>query len=265
MTEQLVVKYQAQKKKLLPLRKISTLFLFFIISSSVLAYPVSFEAVLQKGEDFFSRRYLDSTYTDSAYQLLAAARPQYPDDEHGLALWSQVGIEMGDDAIRNADKIAYYTIAQHAAETLKMINSDNPAGHFWWASAYGMVGLTQGTLNALFRVPAVKNELKMTLELDSNFVLAYAILGILYRELPAVVGGDFAVSRYYFETGLARDSTFTLLRLELARLEIKEGHWAAAHQQLEELLATEKPRYQAAFVMNDQPEALKLLAEIKNK
>lgn len=172
---------------------------------------------------------------------------------------------MGDDANRNAEKIAYYTIAQLAAETLKMINPENPAGHFWWASAYGMVGLTQGTLNALFRVPAVKNELKMTLELDSNFILAYAILGILYRELPAVVGGDLAISRNYFATGLERDSTFTLLPLELARLEIKEGHWAAARQQLEELLATRKPFYEAAFVMNDRPEALKLLAEIKNK
>jgi Tetratricopeptide repeat len=265
MTEQSFIIYQTQKKESLLLRKVNTLVLFFLILPSVFAYPLSFETILQKGEDYFSRRYLNSTYTDSAYQLLAAARPKYPDDEHGLALWSQVGIEMGDDAILNADKIAYYTIAQHAAETLKMINSDNPAGHFWWASAYGMVGLTEGTLNALFRVPAVKNELKMTLELDSNFVLAYAILGILYRELPAVVVGDFAVSRYYFETGLARDSTFTLLRLELARLEIKEGQWEAARQQLEELLATEKPRYQAAFVMNDRPEALKLLAEIKNK
>jgi hypothetical protein len=87
----------------------------------------------------------------------------------------------------------------------------------------------------------------------------------LYRELPTYLGGDLAISRNYIENGLGRDSSFTLLRLELANLETKEEHWAAARQQLIELLATEKPRYEAAFIMNDRPEALKVLAEIKNK
>lgn len=95
MTEQLVIKYQIQKRKFMLLLIVSFLFLFFLFVPSIFSYPISFEAVLQKGEDFFSRRYLDSTYTDSAYQLLAGARPEYPDNEHGLALkWVMMPIVM---------------------------------------------------------------------------------------------------------------------------------------------------------------------------
>jgi hypothetical protein len=163
-------------------------FLVPIIVAYIRADQPQFEMALQKAEYLFNYCYQDSAYTDSAYQLLAAARPEYPDNESGLAIWAQVNIEMGDIAKRTAEKIAYYTIAQFTAETLKLINPESPAGHFWWAVAYDSAGLAEGTLIVFFRVQTIRRKLDLTLELDSNFVFAYAILGIFYRELPAYLG-----------------------------------------------------------------------------
>ena len=53
--------------------------------------------------------------------------------------------------------------------------------------------------------------------------------------------------------------------LELARLDIKEGLYGSARDQLDRLLGTEHPYFESAFVLNDRPAAESLLTQIRGK
>ncbi len=137
------------------------------------------EKTLAQAQYLFDHRYADSTYTDSAWRLAAAVHGLAPDNEQGLALWAQINVEMGDDSPSNVDKRYYYGLAEQGAETLRARYPQDPAGHFWWAAAHGERMLVQGIPEALIALPSVVREMERTLQLDSAFVLPYAVLGVL--------------------------------------------------------------------------------------
>jgi hypothetical protein len=219
----------------------------------------------ERARYYFDHRHLVPGYTGVAWQILADFRPTAPLDESALALWCQINVEIGDDSPQKADKEHYYRLAEAAAETLRTIYPDDAPGHFWWAAAHGDYALAQGIPQALLALLPVVHEMEHAIALDSSFPLPYAILGIVYRELPSVAGGDWARSKLYFEAGLSRAPDFTLLRLELARLDIREGLYSNARDQLDWLLSTEHPYFESAFVLNDRPAAESLLAQIRGK
>jgi ribosomal protein S27AE len=176
-----------------------------------------------------------------------------------------VNVELGDDSPQKAEQEHYYRIAEAAADTLRATCPNSAAGHFWWAAAHGDRTLAQGIPEALLAVPAVIREMERAIDLDPGFPLPYVVLGMLYRDIPAVAGGDWSRSRRYFETGLEQAPNLTLLRLELARLDIREGMYGDARNQLDVLLSTEHPYFESAFVLNDRPEAESLLTQIRGK
>jgi hypothetical protein len=219
----------------------------------------------ERAQYLFDHRHLFSGYTSAAWQVLADYRPTAPLDQSALALWCEVNVELGDDSRGKADKENYYRAAETAAETLCTFYPNDPAGHFWRAAAHGDYALAQSIPEALLALPSVMRGMERAIALDSNFVLPYAILGIVYRELPSVAGGDWTRSRRYFETGLGHAPSFTLLRLELARLDIREGLYGDARAQLDRLISTTRPYYEAAFVLNDRPAAESLLTQIRGR
>lgn len=221
------------------------------------------EKATAEAQYLFDNRYLDSTYTAKAWRLLGASRSLAPEDERAMALWCQVCLELGDDSQSNANKDHYYGLAEQAAETLRTRYPWDPAGHFWWAAAHGERMLVQGIPQAMLALPAVIREMELTLQLDSGFAFPYAVLGVLYRDLPAVVGGSYERSRSYFETGIRHAPNFTLLELELARLDAKEGRYSEARAGLENVLWTQNPLYESAYILNDRPEADSMLAAIR--
>jgi hypothetical protein len=221
--------------------------------------------MVSQADYLFHNRHLDTSYFSSALTILAQARTLAPDNETGMALQAAMDIEMGDSATSSEDKFRYYREAECCADTLRSLDSLNPAGHFWWAAACGSTALARGNIYALAALPAVLREFHHSLAVDSSFAVAYGLLGVIYRELPAAIGGDLAKARWYFETGITIDPNLTLLHLELARLEVREHQWAAARAQLSDVMTTDNPSDPAVYFLNDRPEAQKLLDEIRDK
>ena len=222
-------------------------------------------AAVERARYFFDQRYLVPAYTQAAWLTLADYRSAAPRDTAALALWCEVNVELGDDSQQKAEKERYYGIAETAADSLRALCPSSASGCFWWAAARGDYALAQGIPEAMIVLPSVIHEMEHALALDSGFVLPYAILGIVFRELPSVTGGDWIRSRRYFETGLRQSPDFTLLRLELARLDIKEGLYGQARNELDRLLSTQQPYMRAAFVLNDRPAAESLLAQLRGR
>jgi tetratricopeptide (TPR) repeat protein len=223
------------------------------------------DSVNDEVEYLFTHTHIKRSYSDSALKLLAAARPGDPTNERALALWCQLNQDLGDNTSDKGEKLHIYGRVLAAAETLRTLDSMNPDGHFWWAVTYGDIGMAEGLVQSIGRLSPVKHELVRTIELDSNYAFAYAILAMLYRDLPGIGGGSLSKSRAYFDEGIARAPNFTLLRLELAKLDIKEGRWTDARDQLNQLLACQDPVNIAAFFINDKPKAESLLVQIQNK
>ena len=218
-----------------------------------------------RAEYMFFNRHLNRPRLDSAYSLLGAAHAARPTDEHLLYLWCRVHVQEGDDARTKAEKLAYFGGAKAIAETLIALNDRSDEGHCWWGVAQGRIGQARGVLNSLFMVPGLKKAFGRTLELNPSQPTALDALGVLYYELPGFAGGDLDKSESYLKRGIESAPNYVLLRLDLAKVYIKEKRWIAARAQLDSLLATADPKYRGDAVLDDKPEARQLLKQIEGK
>jgi hypothetical protein len=223
------------------------------------------ETAVERARYFFNHRHLAPGHELEARRILADYRFSLPLDTAALALWCQVNEDLGDGAHDKAEKDRYYRVAEVAADTLRTMFPDNATGHFWWAAAHGNRALARGIAAAVIAAPSVISELKRAITLDPSFPLPYAVLGVLYRDLPGVAGGSRARARSYLVAGLKQAPNLTLLRLELARLDAMERKYGDAREQLKTILRTERPYFETAFVVNDRPQAESLLAKIHGK
>jgi len=223
------------------------------------------DSVCARAEHMFFNRHLNATWLDSAYNMLAAVHKADPKNEHYLYLWSRVHIQKGDDARTKADKLTYFGRAKAIAETLIAQNDRSDEGHCWWGVAQGRIGQTRGVLNSLFMVSGLKKAFGRALELNPSHPTALDAMGVLYYELPGFVGGDLAKSEQYYKRGIESAPNYALIRLDLAKVYVKQKRWVAARAQLDTLLATTDARYPADAELDDKPEARELLEQIKDK
>jgi tetratricopeptide (TPR) repeat protein len=222
-------------------------------------------ATTDRAEYMFFNRHVNPTWLDSAYNLLAAAHKADPTDEHCLYLWSRIHIQKGDDASTKAGKLSYFGRAKAIAETLIGLNGRYDDGHCWWGVAQGRIGQTRGVLNSLFMVSGLKKAFGRALELNPGNPTALDAFGVLYYELPGFAGGDLDKSEKYFKRGIESAPDYTLLRLDLAKVYIRQKRWLVARTQLNALLATTDPLYPGDTEIDDKPEARKLLKQIEGK
>lgn len=223
------------------------------------------DSACARAEYMFFNRHLNPAWLDSAYNLLAAAHAADPRDEHCLYLWSRIHIQKGDDARTKGEKLSYFARAKAVAETLIALNDQNDEGHCWWGVAQGRVGQTRGVLNSLFMVSGLKKAFGRALEINPNHPTALDAMGVLYYELPGFAGGSLAKSEQYYKRGIESAPNYTLLRLDLAKVYVKQKRWTAARAQLDSLLATVDPLYPADAELDDKPEARQLLKQIEGK
>ncbi len=240
-----------------------TLVLFALIAAAALACPG--DSMCSRAEYMLFNRHLNPTWLDSAYTLMKQVHRSHPKNERCLYLWSRIHVQKGDDANSKTDKMAFYTKARAIADTLIAVNDKNPDGHMWWGVADGRIGQTRGVLNSLFMVPELKREFGRTLELDPKHPTALDAFGVLYYELPGFAGGSLDKSEQYLKKGVECDPNYTVIRLDLAKVYVRQKRWLAARAQLEALLATVKPTYPADAELDDKPEARELLEQIKDK
>ncbi|MCX7731737.1 MAG: tetratricopeptide repeat protein [candidate division WOR-3 bacterium] len=229
---------------------------------SLLTTVSTIDTICNRAAYLLFNRHLNPHYLDSAYHLLAHARQLDPRHEQTLYLWSRIHTQLGEMEQDRERKVRLFERARAIAETLQQVNPDNPDGHMWWAVAQGRIGETRGVLNSLFMVPALKKAFHRVLELDPKYPTVYDALGVLYYELPPFAGGDLKQAERYLIKGLQLDPNYTVIRLDLARVYLKQGRRDAAREQLRLLLRTSKPTYPADFYLEDKPEAERLLRQL---
>jgi len=217
------------------------------------------DSACERASYLLCHRHLNQTWFDSARTIVAGVRRRDPANETGLCLWTRILLLTGDDAQGAAERRAWYVKARAVADTLRRRSPRNPNGHMWWATAQGKLGQCDGIFSSAGMIGDVKREFGQALELDSDYALAWYALGRLHAQLPSLLGGNLSLAESYFRRGLAVDSDYTIIRLELARVYLRQRRRAEAECELHALLATSRPTDPAEFVLDDRPAALELL------
>jgi tetratricopeptide (TPR) repeat protein len=238
-----------------------TLILSSLFAFGALAAP-GVGSACERASYFLCHRHLDQTWFDSARTIVADVRQREPGNEAGLCLWTRILLQLGNNTSDRREKRSWYSRAKAAADTLRRLNPRNPDGHMWWAAAQGKIGQLDGILSSANMIGDLKREYELVLELDTGYALAWYAMGRLYAELPSLLGGSLNRAKGYLRRGLTADSSYTIIRLELARVYLRQRLPTEARRELDALLATGQPTNPAEFVLEDRPAALKLLNSI---
>ncbi len=228
----------------------------------LLLLVAALESPAARAEHLYLNRHLNPAGLDSAWAIVADARAADPRDPELLALWARLCLERGDRAGAASGKLRWYDRAAAAADTLRRLWPERAAGHFWWATARGSAGRVRGIVNSLGMLGPVRAAFERAVELDSDFALGWYALGRLYLELPPFAGGSAARAEKYLRRGIAADSSYTIVRLELARTLLRLGRAGEARAHLRRVLAETRPAHPAEFALHDRPGAEELLAQM---
>lgn len=239
-----------------------SLALAVLLSLGALTAPGT-DSAFKRASYFLDHRHLDQTWFDSARAIVADVRGREPGNEVGLCLWTRILLQLGDNTPGRRERRSWYAKAEAVADTLRQRSPGNPDGHMWWATARGKIGQLDGILRSANMVGGLRREYELVLGLDSGYVLAWYALGRLYAELPSLLGGSLKRAEVYLRRGLATDPNYTIVRLELARVYMRQRRLAEARRELCVLLETGQPTNPAEFELDDRPAALELLNSIE--
>jgi predicted Zn-dependent protease len=238
-----------------------------VLCGLLLAVAVwALDARLSKADNYYQNRHKDyKGYTDQIYNLCKALLSEDANDAEALWRMARLYCLYGDDKTSKQDKLSHYEAARGYAENAKAANAAIPETHFWYGVALGRIGQTKGILNSLSLAGPVKDAFQKALSINPGFTPAMDGLAVWYMEVPGFAGGDLGKSIEYLKKGLSLESNYTLLYVDLAKVYIKQKKYSDARVQLQKCLATANPKNPADFILEDKPDAQKLLAEIEGK
>lgn len=208
---------------------------------------------------FLLNWHLDSSYLDSCEAALAAAARSGPEKEERLALRAQLLLVRGEREANRKAKADWYAAARAAADSLRTVNGRNPAGHLWWAASQGRILQLRGMASAAMGAAELRRANERALELDPDCALASFALGRIYEELPGLLGGGLKKAEAWLRRGVASDTDYTIIRLALARVLVRQGRREEARTELKRLLAVADPSNPAEAALADRPAAVALL------
>ncbi len=188
------------------------------------------------------------------------------EDVETLAALAQVCFLWGDVRAASDDqKLEAYDRGRQAAKRAVELDPRNVMAHFWYGTNTARWGQTKGVVRSLFLLPAVKEEIRVILELDPSFPAVYALAGNVFYEVPGLLGGDLDKAEEMFRKGLELDPKFTGMRVGLGKTLIRKGRTAEARRELQAVLDETSPSNLADWTVKDSKEARQLLQSIKGK
>ena len=231
----------------------------------ILPFAQNVDSLIDHANELYETRHLEGRNLDESASILEGIVENDPKNVRALYELSKVCYQLGDRAEDKGDKIDYYEKGRDLGSNAAELDDESPDAHFWYMVNVGRIGQTKGVLNSLFLVPTVKSEIAKVLELDPQHTGALNAHAMLYYELPGILGGNLNKSIESLDKGIALDSNYALLHVDMAKVYMKKKDYEKARWYLNKVLEIETPTYEADYVLDDKPEALELLAEIENR
>lgn len=240
-------------------------FVTILILAGVLVFAQSSDSLVDVAIDLYETRHLNSTNLAKSAEILANLIEQEPENVRVLYEYAKVHYLLGDEANTKDEKLVLYGKGKTLAEGAIKLDDQAVWAHFWYVVNIGRIGQTRGVLNSLASVPEIKKELDKILKLDPQHTGALDVKAMLYYELPGLLGGNLNKSFEVLNEGIAVDSNYSLLYVDMGKVLIKKKEYQQARWYLKKVLELQEPTYVADYVLDDRSDALQLLEEIKDK
>lgn len=150
-----------------------------------------------------------------------------------------------------------------SGKTAVQLQNDKADGHFWLGANYGAAA-EHSSIAGLATVDDIRNEMQTVIRLDEGYQngSAYMVLGLVYLNAPAIVGGDPKKAVEEFEKGLRFGEPNAFLHLYLAEAYNKVGRKDDARREINKILTmTPDPNYLPEY-KEASTAAQKLLGQI---
>ncbi len=239
--------------------------LIAITTVCVLAHAEGSDALIDSAVTLYETRHFNSENLLQSYDILfdiVESEPQNPRAHYEL---SKVCFLLGDVASEKKAKLKLFEEGRDYGKEAMKMDDTSAWAHFWYMVNVGRIGQTKGVLNSLILVPEVEKEINKTLQLDPEHTGALDAKAMLFYELPGLLGGNLNKSIEALTEGIALDSNYTLLYVDMGKVYMKKKDYEKARWFLRKAVDIQNPTYEADHVLDDKPEALELLEEIKDK
>jgi len=237
----------------------------FLLLVCTTGWAQSADSLIDHAVQLYETRHLNDANLAHSASILEGIVENEPTNVRALYELSKVCYLLGDEAEEKGDKLDFFYEGRDYGKKAIEIDEESPDAHFWYMVNVGRVGQTKGVLNSLVLVPTVRGEIETVLEIDPKHTGALDAQAMLYYELPGLLGGNLNKSIEALNKGIALDSNYTLLYVDMAKVYIKKKDYEKARWYLNRALEISAPTYEADHVLDDKPEALELLEEIKDK
>lgn len=231
----------------------------------LLTYAQTTDEMIDQAIQLYETRHLNKENLKNSYEILSGIVEKEPNNLRALYEFSKVCYLMGDAQDKKDDKLKFYNKGIEYGKKAIDIDKNSVWAHFWYMVNLGRSGQTKGVLNSLGIVPDIKKEIDIILKLDPKHTGAMDAGAMLYYELPGLMGGNLNKSIEYLNRAIEIDSNYTILYVDMAKVYIKKKDYEKARWFLNRVLEINSPKYEADYILDDKPEALKLLQHIKDK
>jgi tetratricopeptide (TPR) repeat protein len=223
------------------------------------------DTLIDRAVELYETRHLNAANLDESEAILKGVVESDAKNVRALYELSKVCFLLGDRADKKDEKLNLFNKGRDYGKRAIELDDESPDAHFWYMVNVGRVGQTKGVLNSLVLVPTVREEIEAVLEIDPKHTGALDAQAMLYYELPGLLGGNLNKSIEALNKGIALDSNYTLLYVDMAKVYIKKKNYEKARWYLNRALQIVTPTYEADHILDDRPDAVKLLEEIKDK
>lgn len=223
------------------------------------------DSLIDVANELYETRHVDPENLGKSRDILENIIENEPENVRALYELSKVYYQLGDGAEKKDEKLRLYNTGKEYGKKAKKVDDNSADAHFWYMVNLGRIGQTKGVLHSLGSVPEMKKEIDKVLEIDSTHTGALDVKAMFYYELPGLLGGNLNKSIEALNKAIALDSNYALLYVDMGRVYMKKKNYDKARWYLNKVLEIEKPTYEADYVLDDKPDALKLLEEIREK
>ncbi|MBS4015339.1 MAG: tetratricopeptide repeat protein [Candidatus Latescibacteria bacterium] len=242
--------------------------LFIILGMLLLCISLNAQTgdtLINQALQLFETRHLNEDNTDESARILEKTLQTEPDNLTALYKLSQIYYTIADHAPTKQEKLHCFNKGIDYAQKAIRIDSGSVWAHFWYMANLGAATQLKGIFSSLASVSEVKREINLVLKLDPVNVWALNAQANVYYELPGILGGDLDKSIEILQRAIAIDPNYSILYISLANVYIKKKDYRNARFYLNQVLTLENPHPLADYVIDDKPNALKLLRQIQGK
>ena len=166
-----------------------------------------------------------------------AANADLSSDPAVLVKLASLYLSLGDDVYTDVTKrqTTYEAGARIAKRALELQDA-NAEAHYLYAANLGSAAQLKGLMAAALTIQDLKYHVKRALELQKDHAPSLHMMGMMFEELPWVMGGDSRAALGYLQRAIAVDPSYTHARLDLAKAYLKRKDVASARQELHIIL-----------------------------